>query len=242
MKILIIGMGEVGSAIAKLAEKKHTVTKLDRESYSKQTGFDVMHICFPWSRGFVYLADEYIRRYEPKLTIIESTVEIGTTRKIAKLSKRPIAHSPVRGKHPDIYGGLLKYAKMVGGMDRNSKRAAMKYYLGLGVKVKGFEKPETTELGKILSTTYYMSMITWHQEMWRICQHFGVNFDEAVTQFSETCTIDPEGKIPRPTYYVDFNGIGGHCLVPNMALLRRHYNSKYLEAMVESNKKIKRGE
>ena len=60
-----------------------------------------MHLCIPFQspHQFETVALGYINRFQPVLTIINSTVLPGTTRSIAEKSGSAVAYSPVRGKH-----------------------------------------------------------------------------------------------------------------------------------------------
>ena len=55
----------------------------------------------------------YIRRFQPQLTIINSTVLPHTTRNLAKATGAAIAYSPVRGKHARMAQELLHYTKFI---------------------------------------------------------------------------------------------------------------------------------
>ena len=80
MNIGILGIGEVGSAIKKIIEKKHKVFIADKkEDLIIGNKIDILHICIPYSNLFIKTAIRAINKYQPKLTIIESTVSPGTT-------------------------------------------------------------------------------------------------------------------------------------------------------------------
>ena len=53
LKVLVLGAGQVGSALASLIKKKHDVTVLDLEAQTApKQHFDVMHVCYPYSLHF----------------------------------------------------------------------------------------------------------------------------------------------------------------------------------------------
>src|SRR5271166_1294612 len=114
-KTLVVGLGEVGGALAEVLEHKNPVLRhdIERREFSDRIG--VMHLCFPFtSRAqFEPLAIDYIRRFKPELTIINSTVLPGTTRSISEKTGTPVAYSPVRGKHVKMAKDLLHYVKFV---------------------------------------------------------------------------------------------------------------------------------
>ena len=57
----------------------------------------------------------YIELYKPALTIVNSTVGVGTTRAIGKRTGAAVVNSPVRGKHACMLEELRIYTKFVGG-------------------------------------------------------------------------------------------------------------------------------
>lgn len=92
----VIGVGEVGNAIAEILSAKFAVYKKDisfNEIENNKIAF--LHICFPFNENFVSLVVKEINLYKPKLTIIHSTIAVGTIRKIFKKTKLPIVHSPI---------------------------------------------------------------------------------------------------------------------------------------------------
>ena len=79
---------------------------------------ELMHICFPYEfPDFVGEAARYIELLEPRLTVINSTVSVGTTRAVHERTGARIAHSPVRGKHVRMLDELSSYVKFVGAVD-----------------------------------------------------------------------------------------------------------------------------
>ena len=96
---------------------------------------------------------------------------------------------------------------------------------------------ETTELAKVLSTTYYGVIIAWHGEMKKICDKYNVNFEKSVTLWNETynrgyLTLGKENVI-RPVLYPPPPSIGGHCVVPNAKILKKEVISKALDLIMD---------
>ena len=98
--VLVVGLGEVGRALFELLREsgKFDVYGFDIDEVKLRSivgnvklpdSFDVMHVCYPCSdRGsFVKVTVNYIRRFKPKLTIINSTVAPGTTQKVYEETK-----------------------------------------------------------------------------------------------------------------------------------------------------------
>ncbi|MEK0325379.1 MAG: hypothetical protein QQN63_06705, partial [Nitrosopumilus sp.] len=113
---------------------------------------------------------------------------------------------------------------------------AQDYYKKLGLTTKISTSSRETELAKLLETTYYGLMISWFQEIDRICDNLGVNFDE-VSDFIGRITDESKGKHMRPIFKPGF--IGGHCVIPNAKILSKAYSSDFVDAILRSNDKTK---
>ena len=240
-KIGILGYGEVGRAIARFY-KKPKIKDLKRDDGLE--GVEVLNICIPWSDDFIKTSVKEIKAIKPRITIIHSTVLPGTTKKIAKATKSLVVHSPIRGVHPHLYGGIKVFVKYIGTDNDRAGRLAKRHLDGLGMKTKVFKPSVTTEIGKLLSTSYYGLCIAWHGEMKKICDRAGVSFEAAVTDFNKSYNqgykILKKPNVVRPVLYPPQKGIGGHCLIENTRILRKYYKkSKALGLILEYKKKKK---
>lgn len=221
-KIGILGYGEVGQAIAKFY-KNPLIKDLKRDDGLE--GCEILHICLPWSDKFIEIVKKEIKEIKPKLTIIHSTVPPGTTKKIGGM----IVHSPVRGVHPNLFEGIKTFVKYIGADNKKAGEMAKKHLEGLGIKTKVFYPSATTEIGKLLDTTYYALIIAWHGEMKKICDKFGIDFEKAITDFNKTYNegYAKLGKknVIRPVLYPPKGGITGHCLIMNAKILNKYFKS-----------------
>src|SRR5258708_26475145 len=95
--ILVVGLGEVGKPLFQLLSEHYKVVGIDIQPPSEPVGeADVLHICFPFEiRDFVGEAARYIETYKPAVTVINSTVAFGITRKVGMRAVTPVAYSPV---------------------------------------------------------------------------------------------------------------------------------------------------
>lgn len=226
--VLVVGLGEVGRPLLELVAEHYDAVGIDVEPVPRPNRCDIMHICFPFEIGdFQAQTARYIEVYRPALTIINSTVPPGTTRAIGQATQAPIVHSPVRGKHARMKQELLHYVKYIGGLDALSSERAAQHLQSLGMKTRILESPEATELAKLAETTYFALLVAWAQEVERCCDRLGVCYDEVTSIFEE---VD---YLPRVRYFPGV--IGGHCLLPNIKLLKTVHNSQILDAIEYSN-------
>jgi UDP-N-acetyl-D-mannosaminuronate dehydrogenase len=228
-EILVIGLGEIGKPLFGLVCEKHPATGIDVQPVDFAGECDIMHICFPFNiPDFIGECKRYIRTYRPELTIINSTVAAGTTRLIEEQSGCRVVNSPVRGKHKRMREELLSYTKYIGGTDADSCTKASTHFQSLGMKTQILASPEATEIAKLAETTYFGVLIAWAQEVERYCDRYGLEYDEVATFFEEIAYLPPVKFFPGL--------IGGHCVMPNIDILRRMMDSRLLDAIKESNR------
>ena len=185
------------------------------------------------TKEFVGQVSEYIGRYQPALTIINSTVAPGTSRRIAEESGMAVVNSPVRGKHARMREEMLHYTKFIGALDPESGARAAQHFESVGIRSKVLGSPETTEIAKLTETTYFGVLIAWAQEVERYCKEVGADYDEVVSFYEEIKFFPPVKYFPGV--------IGGHCVMPNIDILRQKFPSELLQAVVESNRLKEKG-
>jgi UDP-N-acetyl-D-mannosaminuronate dehydrogenase len=229
--VVVVGLGEVGKPLHELISEHHNVVGVDiSPPPSGLHNVDVMHICFPFQiKDFVGECARYIEMFSPQLTVINSTVAVGTTRAVAQRAGTTVAYSPVRGKHARMLEDMRRYTKFVGGLDRSSAEQAAGHFESVGLKTKILSSPEATEIAKLTETTFFGLMIAWAQEVERYADQVGQNYEEIVSFYEEI------GFFPPVKYFPGV--IGGHCVMPNIALLKRFTDSEILKSIESSNQK-----
>jgi UDP-N-acetyl-D-mannosaminuronate dehydrogenase len=227
-KVVVVGMGEVGQPLLRILSRKFECVAVDVAPLELSGGCQVMHVCYPFqTRDFVATTLQYISKYSPALTIVHSTVAPGTTRRIQEQSgAAAVIYSPVRGKHARMEADMLHYKKFVAGFDTQSLRGAVEHLTQAGFKTDTFRSPEIAELSKLLETTYLGVLIGWAQEVQVLAEGVGGSFEE-VNAFVKEIGFLPSHIFPGV--------IGGHCVMPNIAILRDHFKSDFLDAVVKLN-------
>lgn len=233
--VLVVGLGEVGKPLLAILSQYHHAVGIDIVPPAERIECaDVMHICYPFEGGdFVQETVRYIERYKPALTIINSTVAVGTTRKVAEYAMAEVVHSPVRGKHEHMQEEMQYYTKFIGALDAAAARKAASHFESFGFKTRVLSSPEATELGKLAETTYFGVMIAWAQELERFCDRTGTDYDEVISLYEEIDFFPPVKYFPGI--------IGRHCVMPNIKILSEVERSLLLKAIQASNEmKIER--
>lgn len=249
-RVLVVGLGEVGRPLYELLKEcgkfdvygydldKNKMCEIEQSAAFPEE-FDVMHICYPCvdQEQFISVTINYIHKFKPKLTIINSTVTPGTTQKIYEKTGVLIVHSPIRGMHKSLETmkrDIMFWSKYIGGVKTEATELAKKHLEKLGLKVKILKSPLETELAKLFETIYRAWMIVCFQEMHRISRYFGADFNEVVDMIEDIHRV----HFNKPLHYPGV--IGGHCLIPNTELLLKSYDSELLRLIIESNEKRKK--
>lgn len=232
--IVVVGLGEIGKPLFRLISKHQEVVGVDISPVGRIDQVDVMHVCYPFQiKDFIGETARYIEYFRPALTVINSTVSVGTTRAIAERTGTAVVNSPVRGKHARMLEELQRYTKFVGAIDPATAEQAAKHFESVGLKVKILSSPEATELAKLTETTYFGLMIAWAQELERYCDQSGQGYEEIISFYDEIKFFPPIKYFPGV--------IGGHCVMPNIGILSKFRQSVVLEAIQASNRmKIER--
>lgn len=146
------------------------------------------------------------------LVIIESTVPVGTTRKISELiyektgfSSETIkyAYCPERVLPGNIINELKSNDRVIGGLTKNASRAACNLYSSF-CRGKLIEtNSECAELVKLSENSYRDINIAFANELSIICEKLGIDIIELIS----IANHHPRVNILKPGC-----GVGGHCI------------------------------
>lgn len=210
MKHLVIGLGEVGTAI----QKVFNCAGHDKGVFIPHSDFDIIHICIPFSSEFVKAVENFQSLYESPFTIIHSTVPVGTSRKLNAL------HSPIRGLHPNLYEGIMTFEKFLGGEQASQVADEFRKH---GMKVILCDKQEDTEALKLFDTQYYLECVRFVQRVKKYCNEHNLDFHAVYSlankSYNEGYTKLGHSEYVRPVLQPIMKEVGGHCLLPNEKLL-----------------------
>lgn len=251
--VLVVGLGEIGGTIFSVLKEsqKFQVYGLDLDKKKMEevsatappskAKLDVLHICIPVpnKKKFIEISKSYTETYKPKLTIINSTVPIGTTLDLYKQCGGLIAHSPCRGVHKNkeyMRKEFMRWAKYVGGATPEAGNAAEEHFKLAGLKTKQLANCTDTEFAKLFETTYRTWMIVFFQKMHRLAREYNAQNPDLKIEFDETVDFIEDThrqRHDRPVMFPDV--IGGHCLLPNSKLMLAELEPEMLKLILESN-------
>jgi len=251
--ILFLGLGEVGNSVLGLYNPLQVLSgvynlyfrdltavtdkAVNIEELKDYINIDVLHVSIPYSQAFKDIVIDYIKKYKPSLTLIHSTVDIGTTRAIAEQSVGIVAHTPVMGVHPTLTKSMQTFRKIVGIMKAEDKETIMRHLSSIKVIPDFYNTPEDSEAAKMMSTTYYGHNIRFMQDVHKFCEEQDLDFEKVYTRTNEIYNRGyTEMEMPnvrRPVLKYTPGKIGGHCVVPNAELLSDRF--ELAKELVEHN-------
>jgi len=228
-KDVVAGLGEIGSPILQLLSKKKPAVGYDInenlmdvikfKKYEK-LGTCFLHVCIPYNNNFNSNVLSLCEKFKPDSVVIHSTISPGTTSKLQSKMTIPVIYSATRGIHKRMLRDMKRYIKFyaIETTAPNSKWAASTYSKLMkkcGIKTKQMSKPITLELAKIVvDTSYYGWLITYAQLSNMIALENKVDYDEMWSFADEIHKYLGN----RPKMFPGF--IGGHCVIPNLDLIK----------------------
>ena len=226
-KDIVIGLGEIGTALYKLFSKSFIVEGYDTnptlipKNLKKNELLQIrfLHICIPYTKDFSSQILKLEKKFHPQGIIIHSTIKPSTTFHIQRKLEIPVIYSATRGVHKRMLKDLRRYTKFfaIENNAPNKKWACTEFVKLLkksGVKTKQMSSPITLELGKIVcDTSYYGWLINFAQISKVIADREKVDYNEMWLFSNEIHKFLGN----RPKMFPGF--IGGHCVIPNLELL-----------------------
>ncbi len=254
-KNVVAGLGEIGLPILKILSRKIQVVGydinprlMDERKFEKYLNLEtsILHICIPFSKNFLFQVKSLRKKFNPAIIVIHSTISPYTTKKLQSELQIPIIYSATRGVHSRMISDIKKYTKFYA-LEKNApkKKWALETYSCLlkkcGIKSKKMSEPITLELAKIVvDTSYYGWLINYAQLSNIIANRNNVDYDEMWSFADEIQKFLGN----RPKMYPGF--IGGHCVIPNLELIKEDslyqidkINNMY-EKKVKNSKSIRK--
>jgi UDP-N-acetyl-D-mannosaminuronate dehydrogenase len=228
-KQVVAGLGEIGLPILKLLSKSTLTIGYDTDASRmnvkkfhkyKNASTSFLHICIPFTDGFFQNVTDLYNKFDPECIVIHSTISPGITSTIQSKLKIPVIYSATRGVHKRMLYDLKRYTKFFAIIpDAPRAKWAAKTYAEMlkkcKVRTKQMSNPITLELAKIVvDTSYYGWLITYAQLSNMIAIKHKVNYDEMWTFADEIHKFLGN----RPKMFPGF--IGGHCVIPNLGLIK----------------------
>lgn len=238
---ILIGYGEVGQALEEVLGERRHICIHDPAKQHTVSGItpEWMHVAIPYSDDFIGIVHDYAYEFKPKYIAIHSTVKIGTTRKIRE-SFEGVYYSPVRGRHPDLARHVRAFPKWYAASTLGEEDEAFSsYFAQAGIQTRRAPSYEFLEWAKLWETTSYGYNLVMWQEIERQAKKIPGNKHQNLSflksWFFEKKKVYDGDLGAVPIYDLVPGPIGGHCIMPNVELLREHLTPVLYRWLTESN-------
>ena len=236
---VVAGCGEIGKPIFQMCRGAYRQVIAEDPAAGKPESpmypVDALHIAIPGSMpNFVKIVSDYFARYKPQIMLIHSSTAPGLSDEIVKaVGEDAVVHTQVHGKHHGnrMHRDMLRYPKFVATRSDaayEKAKAALEAIGHPGDNIIRLSSPLAGELVKLLATSFFGYLIAWVQEVERLSEMSGISYEELMS-FTKLQTDDfrIENKFPGV--------IGGHCVLPNIAILQKSFPLKVWDFIQDSN-------
>jgi UDP-N-acetyl-D-mannosaminuronate dehydrogenase len=233
---ICMGTGEIGRPLYELISGVFHTLPVDPVHFPDNdlTPCDMLHICIPGDiDNFNKIVVGSALNTLAAFVVVHSTVTPGTIKFLQEcLPDQIVVHAPVHGKHHNnkMKRDMLRYPKYLGvpeNIPKDLEEELKQYFELVGFSdVRIVYGPENTEWLKVLATTYFGLQIAWAQDVERICDKFGLDYDKVTDFFAIQEDV-------RPPHYP--GKIGGHCVMPNIKIIENIYDSLACKFIKDSN-------
>ena len=259
MKIGIIGLGYVGTAIKVGFEPHYTVETNDKYDGWKTTvqlpdmvaECKVIFVCVPTPmnkdgschtdivESVIKEIDDCNHKYKP-IIVIKSTVPPGTTDRLHKKYKSvDVIFNPEFLTEANFLEDFKNQSRIIlGGVRRgtNLLRQVYSKVFPHATIVKTGSK--TAEMVKYFINSFLATKVSFANEMKIVCDEIGIDYDKVV----EYATYDERlGKshwaVPGPDGDL---GFGGHCLPKDVSAIVSEFESELLKIVLDVNDKVRK--
>ena len=269
MKIGVVGVGIVGSATAKVLEKKHEVFLYDKfkPEYNSEKNWEnlvlnseVIFLCVPtpmkvtgeMDYSSVYnsvnqLFETILRiKRDPKeiLVVIRSTAVSGTTDRLANEYPFRFAFNPEFLKEKTALEDMEKTDRVIiGANDEKSKEQLLEIYKNIFPNAKYITvKRNEAEMIKYAANVTLAGQVAIANEIYQICKATGINYDIVKKAILLDKRIGSNIDVPGPDGDL---GFGGKCFPKDLNALiylsrEKMYRPYLLEEMWRLNEKVRK--
>lgn len=215
MSSLVIGNGQIGSALAKVLG----APVRDIEPIGSVQA-DTLHICFPWFNGAAQAIDSYVAEHGAKRVVIHSTFPVG-----AYISNPGWLCSPVRGRHPDLEDGIRTFVKHVGGRSLAAMQPVLAEFEDAGLSFEtlvGVDAAATLALSKLVELAEFGVSVAVEKETERLFREYGFDhsaYREFQRSYNDGYETLGERRFVKPSLVHMPGPDRGHCVSANTPML-----------------------
>lgn len=214
---LVIGNGEVGSALAEVLG----VPVRDIEPVGIQA--DILHIAFGWTKRAEQDVADYVLEHHAHTVVVHSTFPVDAFERNTKW-----LCSPVRGRHPNLAEGIRTFTKHLGGTWGVTD--VKRIFEATGLTVRVHETAAELALAKLVELAQMGVEVAMEKEIYRLSQYYGVDFDSVYKVFGDSYNRGyrdlGEHRFIKPILDHIPGPLGGHCVAQNTPLIKSEFFNK----------------
>ena len=254
-KILVIGLGQIGYTCSQYLKK--VGLKVDGYDISEQakkralddgiinkvaknfSDYDCYIICIsthkpenefePYMDSFFQLMETIGKEgKKDALITIESTIPIGTTKKVLEIVKHKmhVLHVPHRYYYKETKTHGVNQLRVLGAPQSCCGKMGDYFYSKvLEIPIHEVHSSDVAELSKVVENTYRYLQISFAEELKIVCDSKGIKFDELREACNTKWNID---------ILENQNGIGGHCLPKDTQMFLEFSNGALPRSLLET--------
>ena len=255
MRVQVVGLGTVGLPtalhISKFFETVGYDINVEAESRAAKHGLRVVHSIVNADVYVVAVSTSLKPNGEPDMSAIydvckkvsainrnalvsiESTVLVGTCRKVAeKHGLKRLVHCPHRYWAADPVRHGVVQTRVLGALNEESLEEGKRFYSELGIPAHVVSSIEVAELSKIAENAYRFVQIAFAEELKIICDELKLSFEEVRAACNTKWNVEVlEAR----------DGIGGHCLPKDTCYLKVNADSTpLLDGAIEADRLYRR--
>ena len=266
MRILVVGDGEIGSAIkANIANVKDTtigVCDPPLGQYADQTvDYNVAHICVPVGSSenvpmeeeiFCNMVYDLVKRFRVQQWIIHSSLTLGIVKKLTIFltvwKEVEMIFIPLRGTHGQLASEIIIDPIYIGIFKPENIHASWitEYLSTMGFMILNWVSASEAALAKLVSVVWFGLNIAFVQEIFLLCQKEGLDFAKVYTDYARHDRVGKQyypltpfpNFVHRPIFYPGV--IGGKCVIQDEILLKPNLvNPEVIEWCLANNNRMK---
>ena len=261
MKVAVIGAaGYVGNTVTKFFGRFHDLVKFDPMLGSKNSTRDQVNkcelsvICVPTNQLSTgecdtSIVESVVEWVDTPLILIKSTVEPGTTERLAKKTGKNLVFAPEFVGETKYGDGIFNFGMnlqaqpfYIFGGDRKNTAQLVDIYSEMCGPDRVYRQTDftTAELVKYMENSYFSTKLIFFYEIDQICKNLGVNFNE-VREY--VCLDKRVNKWHTTVFRGNKQPFGGKCLPKDTAAIavaseKRGYRPELLHEVLRSNERI----
>lgn len=249
----IIGMGVVGTAMAKLLGphvaydvRIHTEKQKERINRCPIAFVAVPTPMGPDGRCQTHIVEEVVAWCECPIIVLRSTVSPGTTDRLRERYGKRIVFQPeylgettahvfsqMDSRNFVVLGGAAEDTSAVADFYKRYYNSYVRYY---------FSDALTAELAKYMENSFYAAKVLFVNEFYDIARTFGVDFNQLRELWLADTRISPDHTFVYPHR----RGFDGKCLPKDVSAIvtsteERGYSPELLRAVLAINDRIRAG-